>query len=170
MKKIFIFITVLAITLTLCGCIDSNKQNNETESNISKLENISFKDDQLYAVAYLGYQEIDDIDYYIENYLDSAKIPIHYISSGDYYLIIPRYEDMNMTLFVNDFDTDMPILHYTEPNCKPFIVQCNVSDIFADVTIKLEYNDDIIEFTPFISLKNGDVLIGERGLDLTKVE
>ena len=47
-------------------------------------------------------------------------------------------------------------------------MQCNVSDIFADVTVRLEYNGETAEFSPFISLKDGTLMIGERGLDLTE--
>ena len=47
-KKIFIFIAVVCV-LTLIGC------NNTSDETISKLDTIPFADNQLYAVAYLGY-------------------------------------------------------------------------------------------------------------------
>ena len=134
----------------------------------SKRDAIPFEAGQLYAVAYLGYQTADDLDYYAQRYLDSDQLPIHYVSDGDYYLVIPRYDGMSLSLYVNDFDTSLGTLRFRDPDCGPFVIQCNVSDIFADVTVRLEYNGDTAEFSPFISLKDGTLMVGERGLDLTK--
>ena len=133
-----------------------------------KHDAIPFRSGQLYAVAYLGYQTPEDLDYYADRYLDSDDLPIHYFSDGDYYLVIPRYEGMSLSLYVNDIETSLSTLRFADPNCGPFILQCNVSDIFADVTLRLEYKAETVEFSPFISLKDGELMIGERGLDLTK--
>ena len=133
----------------------------------SHREAIPFTEGQLYAAAYLGYQQIEDLDYYVQQYLDSDELPVHYLSSGDYYLIIPRYSGMELSLYRNDFDTSEPILIYRDPDCQPFLLQCNASDIFADATIRLTWEDETVEFSPFLSLKDGSVEIGDRGLDLT---
>ena len=135
---------------------------------VSKRDTIPFEAGQLYAAAYLGYQAIEDWDYYAERYLDSGKLPVHYVSDGDYYLVIPRYDGMSLSLYVNDVGTGLGTLRFRDPDCGPFVIQCNVSDIFADVTLLLEYNGETAEFSPFISLKDGTPVIGERGLDLTK--
>ena len=135
---------------------------------ISKRDAIPFEAGQLYAVAYLGYQTTDGLDYYVERYLDSDKLPVHYVSDGDYYLVIPRYDGMSLSLYVNDIETSLGTLRFRDPDCGPFVIQCNVSDIFADVTVHLEYNGDMAEFSPFISLKDGSLMIGEQGLDLTE--
>ena len=130
-------------------------------------DTIPFEAGQLYAAAYLGYQTMDSLDYYIERYLDSDQLPIHYVSDGDYYLVIPRYDGMSLSLYVNDFDTSLGTLRFFDPDCGPFIVQCNVSDVFADVTIRLEYSGAAAEFSPYISLKDGSLVLGGLGLDLT---
>ena len=134
----------------------------------SKRDAIPFEGEQLYAVAYLGYQTADGLGYYAQRYLDSDKLPVHYVSDGDYYLVIPRYDGMSLSLYVNGFETSLGILRFQDPDCGPFVIQCNVSDIFADVTVRLEYNGETAEFSPFISLKDGSLMIGERGLDLTE--
>lgn len=139
-----------------------------SQTQTSKRDQIPFTDGQSYAVAHLGYLEIEDLDYYVQRYLDSDDIPIHYLSSGDYYLIIPRYEGMELSLYVNDFNTSESTLFYHETDCQPFILQCNVSDIFPDATIELTYQGEKVSFSPFISLKDGSLDIGEHGLDLTK--
>lgn len=145
---------------------DSNSQSSQPKT--SKRDQIPFTDGQSYAVAHLGYQEIEDLDYYVQRYLDNSDVPIHYLSSGDYYLIIPRYEGMELSLYTNDFNTSDSTLFYQETDCQPFIIQCNVSDIFPDATIELTYQGETVSFSPFISLKDGSLDIGKHGLDLTK--
>lgn len=151
--------TLLVLAALLAGC--------SAQSPSSRREAIPFTEGQLYAAAYLGYQQIEDLDYYVQQYLDSDELPVHYLSAGDYYLIIPRYSGMELSLYRNDFDTSEPILIYQDPDCQPFLLQCNVSDIFADATIRLTWEDETVEFSPFLSLKDGSVEIGDRGLDLT---
>ena len=134
----------------------------------SKRDAIPFEAGQLYAVAYLGYQTSDGLDCYAERYLDSGKLPVHYVSDGDYYLVIPRYDGMALSLYVNDVETSLGTLRFWDPDCGPFVIQCNASDIFSDATVLLEYNGEEAEFSPYISLRDGALMIGERGLDLTR--
>lgn len=161
MKRILSY----ALTLLVCGSLLAGCA---PQPQAGKRDDIPFAEGQYYAVAYLGYQQINDLDYYVEHYLDSDQLPIHYLSAGDYYLIIPRYSGMELALYRNDLDTSQPILIYEDPDCRPFILQCNASDIFADATIRLTYQDTKAEFSPFISLKDGSVDIGTQGLDLTR--
>ena len=130
----------------------------------SRTDNIPFAEGQLYAAAYLGYQQTDDLDYYVQQYLDHDSLPVHYLSSGDYYLIIPRHSGTQLSLYRNDFDTSEPILIYEDPDCQPFLLQCNASDIFADATVRLTWQDRTVEFSPFLSLKDGSADIGAQGL------
>ena len=130
---------------------------------VSKRDAIPFEAGQLYAAVYLGYQAIEDWDYYAERYLDSDKLPVHYVSDGDYYLVIPRYDGMSLSLYVNDVETGLGTLRFQDLDCGPFVIQCNASDIFADVIVLLEYNGETAEFSPFLSLKDGTLMIGERG-------
>lgn len=131
-------------------------------------ESIPFSGDQLYAAAYLGFEEIEDLSYYTQNYLNSQDLPIHYFSPGEYYLIIPRYPDMALALYKNDIQTDQPALVYKDPACEPFLLQCNISDIFSDVTVELTHQGETVSFSPYLSLKDGSVQVGERGLNLTR--
>ena len=133
-----------------------------------KQDAITFAEGQYFAAAYLGYQEMTDLDAYARQYLDSDRLPVFHLSDGDYYLLIPRYEGMELSLYRNDLDTGAPSLVYEDPDCGPFILQCNVSDIFADATVELRYEDETVTFSPFISLKDGSVDIGTQGLLLTK--
>ena len=181
MKWNLSFTAVLLSGLLLAGCTSPNPGSSSTpssapsssshpssQSESSKQDAIPFSNGQSYAVAHLGYQQIEDLDYYVQQYLDSEDIPVHYLSSGDYYLVIPRYSGMELSLYKNDLETSERTLFYHDPDCEPFIIQCNVSDIFSDATIQLTYQGDTVEFSPFISLKNGSLEIGEHGLNLTR--
>jgi hypothetical protein len=167
MKRIKIYsVVIIALIVLFSGC--SAIQTEKGDSEIKKIESIPFLDDQLYAVAYLGYGEIDDLSFYVQKYLDSENIPIHYLSQGEYYLVIPRYPNMSLSLYKNDFDTTDSSLIFEEKESRPFIIQCNVSDIFPDATISFTYNNETVEFSPHISLVDGTVVIGDRGINITK--
>lgn len=187
MKKESITALALVLALLLGGCglfeapAGQTEQDRDTRPGAgmaedtekrpeSKRDAIPFEDGQLYAAAYLGYQETGDLDYYADLYLDSAELPTYTVSDGDYYLIIPRYAGMSMTLSVIDIETSRPKVLLREPDCGPFVLQCNISDVLEDALIWLEYEGDSVEFSPYISLENGAPQMGERGLDLTKPE
>ncbi len=175
-----------ALVLTLGGCGQAGTQPSQTPESAapteapssqvpesaaptaSKRDAIPFAEGQLYAAAYLGYQTIDDWDYYVEQYLDSGDVPTYFVSDGDYYLVIPRYDDMEVALYANDMETGASEPRFEAADCGPFLLQCNVSDIFPDATIRFTYNGETVEFSPFLSLENGAPMMGERGLDLTK--
>ena len=154
---------LLLCLLLLSGCGGGVEE-------VSRRDKIPFQEGQLYAAAYLGYQEPGDLDYYLDRYLDGGDLPIHYLSGGDYYLIIPRYDGMALSLSRADIETGQTALLYQDPDCRPFLIQCNASDIFADAVIALTYGEEQAEFSPFISLKDGSVDVGPRGLDLTRPE
>lgn len=145
----------------LAGCAPAGPE-------ASKRDAIPFSQDQLYAVAYLGYQQAEDLDHYAQRYLDDDALPVHYLSAGDYYLVIPRYENMALSLYWCDINAAQPALVYEDPRCGPFLLQCNASDIFSDAVVRLEYQGETAEFSPFISLKDGSIDPGPRGLLLTK--
>ena len=167
MRRNILLIAALLFCTLLAGCAFSPSGSAPTPPRASKRDNIPFAENQFYAVAHLGYQEIEDLEFYAEQYLDSDELPVHYFSDGDYYLVIPRYTEMKLSLYRNDIVTSSSALVYEEPDCRPFILQCNVSDIFPDAAIQLTYAGETVEFSPFISLKDGSVDVGERGLLLT---
>lgn len=129
---------------------------------------IPFEGEQWYAAAYLGYQEKGDLDHYVQRYLDGVQPPVYTVSDGDYYLVIPRYDGMALTLSAIDLETSQTRLLFEDPDCGPFLLQCNASDVFADACVRLSLGGEAVEFSPFISLKDGSLELGEYGLDITR--
>lgn len=169
MKKTTIyFAAAMGAFLLLSGCAAIRSEDPGAASSDAREEPIAFSETQLYAVAGVGYDDLTELPFYLERYLDGESVPIHYLSGGEYYLIIPRYEDMDLKLYKNDMVTERSDLVFEEKSCKPFLIQCNISDIFADATISLTYREETVEFTPYVSLQDGSYLIGDRGLDITK--
>ena len=172
MKKFFMT-SALALIIALSGCGEAEPKKTEQTENSetavkSTREDIPFEDGQLYAAALIGYQSLEDFPWYQDRYLDGDSTPLHHVSDGEYYLIIPRYPDMHLSLYKNNMETMIPEMFFEEDDAEPFIIQCNMSDIFADTEIRLEYEGEEAVFTPYVSLKDGAVEIGEKGLNLTK--
>lgn len=124
----------------------------------------------LYSVAYLGYGEASDLSYYADALGLGEDVPTYYVSGGDYYLIIPRHENMQLSLYRNDMETGEQTLMHEEDACRPFILACNVSDIFPDAAIVLTWQGETVEFSPFLSLRDGSLDIGTRGANITRAE
>ena len=159
MRAITKILAALFSVLFLAGCASENPANDR--------DAIPFSEGEMYAVAHLGYQEMGSLDSYVQSELGGDSVPVHYLSSGDYYLIIPRYDGMKLSLYRGDIDSPEPTLIFEDPDCCAFVIQCNASDIFADATVVFEYGGETVEFSPFISLKDGTLDVGERGLDIT---
>lgn len=66
---------------------------------------------------------------------------------------------MIVRLYRNDMETLGKNVEHESDVCKPFIEQCNISDIFPDVTVKLTYQGEMVEFLLYISLRDGSVQI-----------
>lgn len=84
-------------------------------------------------------------------------------------LCIPRDSSATVRLYKNDMETDAKTLFYEQTNGDAFVIGCNVSDIFPDVTVSITSGGETVDFSPFISLKDGSVQVGERGLDITRI-
>jgi len=134
------------------------------------LSTLPYTDGQLYAAAYLGYQAPTDLDFFRQTYFGGRELPVHHISDGDFYLIIPRDPNATVRLLRNDMLTQTSSIFYEQPDGSPFVIGCNVSDIFPDVTVEITASDgEKVSFSPFISLKDGSVEVGERGLNITRI-
>ena len=164
-QKRYLFAVLAVLCLALTACTQAAPSEEEPAL---PYENITFQEGQLYAAAYLGWEEMEGLSDYQTAYLKGESVPVHYISPGEFYLIIPRYPDMAVKLYQNDINGAAPVLLFEAENCVPFVVQCNISDIFSDLTVELSYGGEAVSFSPYISLKDGSAQVGERGLELKK--
>ena len=164
-QKRYLFAVLAVLCLALTACTQAAPSEEEPAL---PYENITFQEGQLYAAAYLGWEEMEGLADYQAAYLQGESVPVHYVSPGEFYLIVPRYPDMAVKLYRNDINGAAPALLFAAENCVPFVVQCNISDIFSDLTVELSYGGETVSFSPYISLKDGSVEVGERGLELPK--
>ena len=162
-KSIWVVLAILCIVLTACTQAAPSE-----EEPALPYENITFQEGQLYAAAYLGWEEMEGLSDYQTAYLKGESVPVHYISPGEFYLIVPRYPDMAVKLYRNDINSTEPTILFEAEDSVPFVVQCNISDIFSDLTVELSYGGETVSFSPYISLKDGSVEVGERGLELSE--
>ena len=80
----------------------------------------------------------------------------------------PRYPGTALEVSQLDINTSEARLVYSDPDCEALILQCNISDIFPDAEIRLRCEEGEAEFSPYISLRDGSVVLGPEGLDLTR--
>lgn len=182
MKQRTILSTLLLCALLLAGCGAAAQTPDATPTPAPEaaatptptptpdpLSTLPYTDGQLYAAAYLGYQAPTDLDFFQQTYFGGRELPVHHISDGDFYLIIPRDPNATVRLYKNDMLTQTSSIFYEQPDGSPFVIGCNVSDIFPDVTVSITSGGETVDFSPFISLKDGSVQVGERGLNITRI-
>lgn len=181
MKQRTILSTLLLCALLLAGCGTAAQTPDATSTPAQEaaatptptpdpLSTLPYTDGQLYAAAYLGYQAPTDLDFFQQTYFGGRELPVHHISDGDFYLIIPRDPNATVRLYKNDMLTQTSSIFYEQPDGSPFVIGCNVSDIFPDVTVEITASDgEKVSFSPFISLKDGSVEVGECGLNITRI-
>ncbi len=150
-KKVII---ILLFILCLTGC------------DTKKYKEIEYEDNEIYAVAYLGYNELTNLELY-EEYVDINCLNTYYLSTGEYYLIIPRYEDVDTRILFNDITSGGSTYFADLTNGKPFIVQGNISDIFPNITLEFKYQEEVYSYTPYISLKDGSFIVSDEGINIT---
>lgn len=161
MKKIVIGVVILVILVVGCLFIfNSNGLHNDTsdKNDVSISDSIDFEDIHMYAGEFLGYGS-EGLEK--ANELDAQLVSFN---GDEYYYIIPRYMDMTVDVYSVNIENNDQELIYSNGDGTPFIIKCNESDIFSNVLIKLTTtNGKIVEIVPFISLENGDLVLGEDG-------
>lgn len=156
-------VLMAATLLMLCGCA-VRKQTVQPEEP-TPLESL-LAENELCAVAYAGYDSADELQPYIEAYLDGVTPPTCYCSAGEAWLLIPR-PGTSVQIYRNDFETypmrSSPCyeLLYEDSSGNPLILRCNASDLFPDARIVLTCQGKTVELTPYISLRDGSIQVGD---------
>lgn len=94
-----------------------------------------------------------------------------YLIGEEYYLLIPKYKNASVSLKELEIsedgnleEVDNPYLDSISCSGTTFICQ-NRSDIAPNGKITLRYRDDVLEFSPSISLKDGSLVLPEEVTD-----
>lgn len=135
------------------------------------------------AVAYLGYIEgpvgQGYNDWFEENGLldtypflsDVSSARIIEQEGGEVYCIIPRNEQLSVTVLAQNFDYDGNVTAGEELFCStdslPFLIRGNISEIVPNTVVNIQYDDgSSIEFSPHLSGENGRLALGESQMIL----
>lgn len=96
---------------------------------------------------------------------DGGDMP--YLIGEECYLVIPKYKNASVSLKELEItedgklkEVDNPYLDNNACNGTTLVCQ-NISDIGPNGKITIRYRDDIIEFSPQLSLKDGSVILPE---------
>ena len=160
--KRFFRAAALLLTLALTACAPA------PDSSQAGTADLPYAEGQLYAATWLGWQETGDLSRYAELCPEIETAPVLHLSDGEYWLILPRYPDTRLEVSQLDISTSEARLVYTDPDCEALILQCNISDIFPDAQIRLQCEEGEAEFSPYISLRDGSVVLSPEGLDITR--
>ena len=89
----------------------------------------------------------------------------------EFYLVIPKYKATSIALRQLDLTEqgklsqveNLPVENMSVTG--PALLAVNISDIYSNAKIILKHRDQVSEFTPFISLKDGSLIIDQASVD-----
>lgn len=142
---------------------DEDLQNFE-DTTMSEWSGFEYADEHLYAIKFLGYG-IDPS----ENYKNTDLIDV---GGDEFYLIVPRFDECEVKVKMMNFGdfSDMSAYEtlnvFTSNNGEPFILKCNVSDIYSNVAVTMTGAGGSASFSPRISLEDGSLIAGELGFEI----
>ncbi len=187
-----VMVLALVLALAVTGCTKELAGENTPPPALSDTQDpgfadrtqlgkvVDFKaDDGLYlAVAYLGYGEeqaqktLEQMapGYTVDGENLLEELPTVECPGEEYYLVIPRYADMAVSVQTLRLDEDGEAqVEQTQQreDAQGFVLKCNASDIFPNSQVVLSYDQWEGEYSPALSLKDGGLMGGEFVLDIT---
>ena len=170
MKKANLLLSLLlgiSIIILVLAFFDKRKEETNKKEIITDYTiNIEFNNDkQLLAVAYLN--NIEEISSkYIFN-LENIKV--FQTNGNEKYLIIPRYNDIEISIYEASFNEDKFEKSNKIANTNlPFIINCNESENVSNIIIEVKYNNEVFDYSPSINLKDNNSILDEHILNITK--
>lgn len=161
MKKVLFIMAALLLVL-FAACVPaapSAPTDAETEWYI-RLSPVGEGDTEpLGAVVYfpiLGADELPDA---------VCDLPLCDLNGWEYYLIIPRYEGdtvMVQPLVMEEESATLRAEGEAIFYDAPFVLCCNPSDIFPNVSVTLKHGEESVTFSPYISLRDGSIVTDAR--------
>ncbi len=183
-SKILISLLALLAAFTACGTaetnisetvstIDSAPAINSEPTPAADITYIDWQDDNICAVAYLGYDYGDFVRQDPYMYMPQGTDYVTLDNSGlEMFLVIPRNADVTGEVLWLELAAESAEMEVVEQmlavtDGQPFFLRCNVSDIIPDIEITLTSGDKTTTFSPYISLKDGSVVLGDYVQEIT---
>jgi hypothetical protein len=167
MKKLFFLLGFLVLFL-FAYLFYQQFMLNDTNSYIKELP-FTKNDGKIIGIINIG-EDSELYDYSLVNqYFDEDVLNSETIlmAGSEKYFIFPRYKKTTFKIYLltmnDNGDVDKTFIKETN---KPFYVVCNVSDIFSNVLIEIEYNNQVYEYSPYISLKDGTLYVPDFVLEV----
>ena len=113
------------------------------------------------------YYEYDDPSLLL-NIRENEETYKHEIMGEEYYLLIPKFKNTTISLKeleISDGGELKEVPNYTLEKISltgPTVICQNISDTAPNAKIVLRYEDDVYEFSPSISLKDGSVMLPDE--------
>ena len=106
---------------------------------------------------------IASITNYNEAYDKYLKIDYKVIDATgeELYVIYPLLNNSKINIYKAELDGESNLVKkdLIVPTNKPFILNCNISDIIPNTILEIEYNNKKYEYSPSISLKDGSISV-----------
>lgn len=165
-------VSLLAICAALVSC-----GNTGGKSTGDEFQSINWRDNDAAAVICVGmYTNESDLrdsgllDRYSKSY-GLENLETVQTKGDEWYIVIPRHSKATVKVNAVEIDENCNLhksMLLAERDGRPFLLRCNVSDLYCNVAISIEGKDGkpLVDYSPMISLKDGKAFVRlSRGID-----
>lgn len=165
-------VSLLAICAALVSC-----GNTGGKSTGDEFQSINWRDNDAAAVICVGmYTNESDLrdSGLLERYSKSyglENLETVQTKGDEWYIVIPRHSKATVKVNAVEIDENCNLhksMLLAERDGRPFLLRCNVSDLYCNVAISIEGKDGkpLVDYSPMISLKDGKAFVRlSRGID-----
>lgn len=157
-------VSLLAICAALVSC-----GNTGGKSTGDEFQSINWRDNDAAAVICVGmYTKESDLrdSWLLERYSKSyglENLETVQTKGDEWYIVIPRHSKATVKVNAVEIDENCNLhksMLLAERDGRPFLLRCNVSDLYCNVAISIEGKDGkpLVDYSPMISLKDGSVV------------
>ncbi len=136
-------------------------------SEYSQYQSIS---DTVFYISFLGFffdEEIAKADEIVADTVSTEDLLYLANDGGEHYLIVPANPNTYVEVYTAALDEQgnlnkVDLIHVSD-DMGPLHIKCNASDIVSNIILVFGEGEDQFEYSPFISLKDGSLVVGEHG-------
>ena len=158
-------VSLLAICAALVSC-----GNTGGKSTGDEFQSINWRDNDAAAVICVGmYTNESDLrdSWLLERYSKSyglENLETVQTKGDEWYIVIPRHSKATVKVNAVEIDENCNLhksMLLAERDGRPFLLRCNVSDLYCNVAISIEGKDGkpLVDYSPMISLKDGKAFV-----------